>query len=1170
MKKIIKMIICLTMILTNMPHVVLAAESNDSYETPEQSKSDDTDSKPQGGHEVSPTLDTPSNEPLNLKEESQKNVVTDGYDTTLIVGANGFSDIQSALDSLQGNNHKHVLLRIDQDLFLPTNSEYSIPLDKGISALTISAPDNQTSKIDGYGFAIYANGIPLIIDAGITITYSGKLYGASKNTSIISDTSITVKEGASVEGSIYGGGFNGDVTGNVSIDIDGMVSSVYGGGYAFASSAVNDSSIHADVFGDVMIHIDGEQSVLSKSLHGGGNAYLDSNVVTKDIQANVKGNIRIYLDSPMVSAPVYGGGSVFKIKKDESNMRADVEGDITIDIGGDMQYKDGYRDSLYGGGEAQSFFEVVDTSNSVISAQVKGNITIDALKDNHAVSTHNNRDNSMFKALYGGGYAKGNYSDATVYGNTHVLSSRKAILDNEGLFGGGYAAVGGSAIIKGDTYVEIQQAQTKAATHDNAKNVFGGGNGGYYADASIEGNTTIVIGSNINFEPGGGVYGGGWLSESTQSGNADVKGKSQVIVNNTSLSYGISAAGKGNTTTNEASIQMIGDCDFLIRSTGGKILSGLKIIIGDGVTETNVKTNYLYSADSEKSVIEQVKVMEHASLSQKSNKNVMFFNTKNIDLAKGSILTIDNTKEKDESISGTLSGEGTIVLQTNHAFIVNGGFTGNITLCAGDHVTSGTVLAWTPREQSGTFTLDSDNMLIVPTDTGSWMRWNVITGRSITTLIHMEEGGSVSTDKNLVANGGDAQIKITRNPGYKVSSVQVNHVENVDKLKNDSLSLRDIREDIIVEVTFEKMDYPDVEESIQQIPKEESNFTESHIKHILDTKMDYESLDEEGKKQLDEKSHDKLNKALASLPNIKVSVVGDASVDNAYKLLENMSSEEAQKLRDGEYTNYEFSLIVTENTTTSPQEEESIQEQLNDASIALQYDVSVKKIIKSKDNEDTPQETLISQLSEPIQLIFDIPEHLRNIPDHVKREFSILHTHLNGDTYRTIVLPDEDEVWETYTVSTDQFSKYTFVYKDTQLHTTYTITSAAEKGGSISPSGIQTVYENSSKTFTITPDKGFYIKDIIVDGKSVGAMNSYTFTSIRDNHTIIAVFAKEENNEIQNENDKEDNDKLDPNIKDSDIPNTADYTNVSLCIILCIISCSILYMSNKRWKEETK
>ena len=52
-----------------------------------------------------------------------------------------------------------------------------------------------------------------------------------------------------------------------------------------------------------------------------------------------------------------------------------------------------------------------------------------------------------------------------------------------------------------------------------------------------------------------------------------------------------------------------------------------------------------------------------------------------------------------------------------------------------------------------------------------------------------------------------------------------------------------------------------------------------------------------------------------------------------------------------------------------------------------------------------------------------------------------------------------------------------------------------------------TVNNGGSQTFTITPSTGYHVADVLVDGASVGAVTSYTFTNVTANHTISASFA---------------------------------------------------------------
>ena len=61
--------------------------------------------------------------------------------------------------------------------------------------------------------------------------------------------------------------------------------------------------------------------------------------------------------------------------------------------------------------------------------------------------------------------------------------------------------------------------------------------------------------------------------------------------------------------------------------------------------------------------------------------------------------------------------------------------------------------------------------------------------------------------------------------------------------------------------------------------------------------------------------------------------------------------------------------------------------------------------------------------------------------------------------------------------------------------------------GSISPSGRVKVVSGTNQAFTITPAANYQISGVKVDGKSIGAVSSYTFTNVTANHTIAATFA---------------------------------------------------------------
>ena len=74
------------------------------------------------------------------------------------------------------------------------------------------------------------------------------------------------------------------------------------------------------------------------------------------------------------------------------------------------------------------------------------------------------------------------------------------------------------------------------------------------------------------------------------------------------------------------------------------------------------------------------------------------------------------------------------------------------------------------------------------------------------------------------------------------------------------------------------------------------------------------------------------------------------------------------------------------------------------------------------------------------------------------------------------------------------------------IPTTYIITTSVSSGGSISPSGSVSALSGSSAPFTITPASGYQVANVLVDGTSVGAVSTYTFSNVVANHTISATF----------------------------------------------------------------
>lgn len=76
--------------------------------------------------------------------------------------------------------------------------------------------------------------------------------------------------------------------------------------------------------------------------------------------------------------------------------------------------------------------------------------------------------------------------------------------------------------------------------------------------------------------------------------------------------------------------------------------------------------------------------------------------------------------------------------------------------------------------------------------------------------------------------------------------------------------------------------------------------------------------------------------------------------------------------------------------------------------------------------------------------------------------------------------------------------------------TTYTIKAEAGENGKISPSGEVEVGKGETQTFVMTPNKGYEVADVLVDGKSESAVTEYTFENVTEDHNIEVSFKKVE------------------------------------------------------------
>jgi sialate O-acetylesterase len=116
----------------------------------------------------------------------------------------------------------------------------------------------------------------------------------------------------------------------------------------------------------------------------------------------------------------------------------------------------------------------------------------------------------------------------------------------------------------------------------------------------------------------------------------------------------------------------------------------------------------------------------------------------------------------------------------------------------------------------------------------------------------------------------------------------------------------------------------------------------------------------------------------------------------------------------------------------------------------------------------------------------------RNLPDGWTT-----YNGLYGDSFvYTAALTDpERQQLETYLVN-----------RLTASGPTHSIDSSCGTGGTISPAGVVVVNAGADQTFAITPDPGYAIAGVTVDGNGIGAVSSHTFDDVAANHSIHATF----------------------------------------------------------------
>lgn len=131
----------------------------------------------------------------------------------------------------------------------------------------------------------------------------------------------------------------------------------------------------------------------------------------------------------------------------------------------------------------------------------------------------------------------------------------------------------------------------------------------------------------------------------------------------------------------------------------------------------------------------------------------------------------------------------------------------------------------------------------------------------------------------------------------------------------------------------------------------------------------------------------------------------------------------------------------------------------------------------------------------------------------------------------------------------------------------YTINATAGKNGKINPSGEIKVSEGKQILFIFTPDSGYEVDNVVVNGESVGEMLEYTFESVNADSSIEVSFRKIESlpdiDDSETEEDEADEETDEKDDEKDDVQASTKPSNPSGVTV-------VVPSGNKDKKEESK
>lgn len=379
--------------------------------------------------------------------------------------------------------------------------------------------------------------------------------------------------------------------------------------------------------------------------------------------------------------------------------------------------------------------------------------------------------------------------------------------------------------------------------------------------------------------------------------------------------------------------------------------------------------------------------------------------------------------------------------------------------------------------------------------------------------------GRIQTDTIRPAQGQTVVLTFVPATGYHLKNVNINGVEYSEKEKGNQLTLS-VQTDLTIQAVFEKIKAEDIQDGIDDLAQNKESFTKEEQQTVLEILSEYSQM-ENASKEISEQVKETMLNAVIKHPQLSIDMNSEKIYATSLTaMLDELKSEDIQRLQRKELTGIAIHMEV--NKTVDQENRASLKELIekNKLTIGTCYDVKILKTLMTETDEFTAE---VKQLSKPVLLTFSLPQELA-APNGVTREFYILRMHENADgTQRMDLLETLQNTDNEISVYSDRFSTYAIVYRDTPIQTdeipdnsteirkkSYVITADVVGQGSITPQGTGKVTAGESMSYTFKPYRGYHVQVVVVDGKSMGELDSYTFSSVSENHTIHVIFEKDE------------------------------------------------------------